>query len=395
MKPFYKKISFCTFLGIQLLFFSNRAHSQCNCPGGSTPQTIVHTKTITTSMEVNEISFPQFDPSTGILVCVDVNAEITAITRIRIENDEMFAADYRISYSRTSTIEGPGLDSTLVSSYSKGYGPYSLDASDGVYFSGPDYYISNWDTVLNKKKLTQTVNADVTPFMGSGTVTYNYYLRTISRITGGGNYLGGPLTRDIVSLSLTYNYCPNTVLASGIQNFTLQQTEDNHVQINWEVENELAGHGYEAEVSSNSRDFTGFATVMAQPGDIAKYSVNYSINSGSPGTLYFRIKKSGLKGISYSAVKSIRMGKEEAFVRLFPNPATDKLMLRFTGSREGDYFAEIFNSVGHVVKTARIANTGLETFSVSISDLPQGLYFITLSGEGGVKQVGLKFLVKK
>ena len=395
MKPFYKKISFCIFPGILLLYFSNSAQSQCNCPGGSAPQTIVHTKTITTSMEVNEISFPQFDPSTGILVCADVNAEITAITRIRIENDEMFAADYRISYSRTSTIEGPGLDPTLVSSYSKGYGPYSLDASDGVYFSGPDYYISNWDTVLNKKKLSQTVNADVTPFMGSGTVTYNYYLRTISRITGGGNYLGGPLTRDIVSLSLTYNYCPNTVLSSGILNFTLKEMDDSQVRINWEVENELAGPGYVVEVSTNNRDFTGFAAVMAQPGDIAKYSVSYPINNISSGTLYFRIKKLALKGTSYSGIKSIRIGKEKALVQVYPNPATDKLMLRFNGSPEEDYFAEIFNSIGHVVKTARISNSGSETFSLSITELPPGLYFITISGEGGVKQGGLKFLVKK
>lgn len=346
-------------------------------------------------MEVNEISFPQFDPSVGILVCADVNAEITAITRIRIENDEMFAADYRISYSRTSTIEGPGLDPTLVSSYSKGYGPYSLEASDGVYFSGPDYYISNWDTVLNKKKLSQTVNADVTPFMGSGSITYNYYLRTISRITGGGNYLGGPLTRDIVTLSLTYNYCPNMVLATGILNFSVQQKEEDKVRINWEVENETSGFVYEVEVSSDSRNFTAFARATAQPGEFSKYTVDYNLNNNPAATLYFRIKKTGLKVSSYSQIKSIRLEKDEPVMSVFPNPAIDKIMLRFPAGSPVDYQAEIFNSTGHIVKNVRIANTLNGLYTIGINDLPAGLYFITLRGEGGHKKVALKFLVKK
>ncbi|MGZ5247842.1 MAG: choice-of-anchor E domain-containing protein, partial [Flavitalea sp.] len=133
MKQIYIRIPFIIPLLVFILF-SQQVSAQCNCSGGTAAQTVVHRTLISTSMESTNFNFPQFDPAVGQLICANVSATITATTRIRIENDEIFPATYRISYSRTSTISGPGLNPTLVSAYSKNYGPYNLAESDGVYF---------------------------------------------------------------------------------------------------------------------------------------------------------------------------------------------------------------------------------------------------------------------
>ncbi len=377
MKQIYTRIPFIIPLLVSVLF-TKQAAAQCSCTGGSAPQTVVHRTLISTSMESTNFSFPQFDPTVGQLICANVSATITATTRIRIENDEIFDATYRISYARTSTISGPGLNPTLVSSYSKGYGPYDLAASDGVYFSGPDYLITNRDTVLNKKKLEATINSDVTPFLGYGSVTYNYNLSTVSRITGGGNYLGGPLTNDIIDFTLTYSYCPTTVLATGLKTFNAELGAENKVNLNWTADSEEPGIAYTTEISRNGREFAQISRILSEGNYSTRYSADYELTEQDPSRLYFRIKRTDRQGRSiYSEVRQVNISSQGMItLHTYPNPATKKITVDFGKLTDGNMLVEIRDPAGKTYQRSTMRVSHSRTLDINLVNMPSGIYFL-------------------
>lgn len=365
-----------------LLLIPRSGRSQCSCSGGTAPQTIVHRTVISTSMESTNFSFPQFDPSVGQLICADVKTSITAVTRIRMENDEIFPASYRINYSRTSTISGPGLSPTLVSSYSKNYGPYNLAESDGVYFSGPDYIITPRDTVLNKKLLTATINGDVTPFLGYGSVTYNYNLSTLSRISGGGNYLGGPLTTDFIDFTLTYSYCPTTVLATGLKTFTAELA-DKKVALSWTADKEMNGTTYTTEISRNGKDFSSLSRVVANTGNNqTRYNSSYDLKETDPSKLYFRIRRTDLSGrSSYSEIRQVNIQGKELKISTYPNPATKKINIDLGRIMDGNLTLEISDPAGQVYQRTSIQAKQSRTVGMDLVNMPSGIYFLRMTDQ--------------
>jgi hypothetical protein len=260
------------------LFIPQQTQAQCTCPDGSAAQTQVYNQSLATSMETSIFTFPQFDPTVGTLICTNVSALISSVVRIRLENDELFDASYRIRYNRSSTISGAGLSPTLVHTFSKNYGPYDLAASDGEYFSGPDFIITDRDSILKNKLLAQTITGDVTPFLGNGFVDYTYTLTGGSNISGGGNYLGGPLTSDFIDFTLTYSYCEATLLANSIRNFNVVSTPDNTARIQWVTENEVSGNRYQIEVSQDGRSYKAIALLAASKEERSQYSYIYQLD---------------------------------------------------------------------------------------------------------------------
>src|SRR5688572_6383450 len=112
MKQHY--IIMCVLALLQLsLFIPQKTLGQCTCPNGTAPMTQEHNRSLVTSMETSIFSFPQFDPTAGTLICTNVSALISSVVQIRLENDEIFGAPYRIRYNRSSAISGAGLSPTL------------------------------------------------------------------------------------------------------------------------------------------------------------------------------------------------------------------------------------------------------------------------------------------
>ncbi|MGZ5248011.1 MAG: T9SS type A sorting domain-containing protein, partial [Flavitalea sp.] len=295
-----------------------------------------------------------------------------------IENDEIFPATYRISYIRTSTISGPGLNPTLVSSYSKNYGPYYLAESDGNYFSGADYLITARDTVLNKKKLEETVSSNITPFLGYGTVSYNYNLSTLSRITGGGNYLGGPLTNDIIDFTLTYSYCPTTVLATGLKTFNAELGEENKVNLNWTADSEESGTAYTTEISRNGKDFSQISRILSEGSFSTRYSADYQVNEQDPSRLYFRIKRTDRQGkYSYSEIRQINISTQGLItLSTYPNPATKRVTVDFGKSTDGNMLVEIRDPAGKTYQRSIIRVSHSRSLDINLVNMPSGLYFL-------------------
>jgi hypothetical protein len=80
----------------------------------------------------------------------------------------------------------------------------------------------------------------------------------------------------------------------------------------------------------------------------------------------------------------------EAFLSVYPNPATDKIIVKL-GSVSEKAYAEIYNSVGQLVKTA-VPVMGTEA-ELNISDLAKGIYIVRVVNGNEIHNV--KIAVEK
>jgi hypothetical protein len=81
-------------------------------------------------------------------------------------------------------------------------------------------------------------------------------------------------------------------------------------------------------------------------------------------------------------------------IRIFPNPATDKLNLELAVSDPGNYIVQLFdmNSRRVLVVDEKYFYRGKHGYSVDISNLRLGQYVLDVSGNN--KSATKKFLVK-
>jgi len=370
--------------------------AQCTCANGSAPMTQVYNQSLSTSMETTMFSFPQFDPTVGTLVCTNVSALISSVVRIRMENDELFDAIYRIRYNRSSTISGPGLSPMLVHTFSKNYGPYDLAASDGVYFSGPDFIITPKDSILKNKLLTATISSNVAPLLGYGFVDYTYTLSGNSSISGGGNYLGGPLTSDFIDFTLTYSYCDNALLASSIRNFNVVKSDDHTAKIKWVTDNEVEGNRYQIEVSSDGRSYKAIGLLSAAPENNSTYSYTYELDNEDPGDLHFRVRQTTSTLVArYSPVKTISLNKSPRLFAVHPNPAHDMMTIQFGLPVSGRMKLEIRNAQGLLVDQRSFQANNQSEYRFQLgSKVAQGVYYLSAVNLRSGKRYAERIILK-
>lgn len=75
----------------------------------------------------------------------------------------------------------------------------------------------------------------------------------------------------------------------------------------------------------------------------------------------------------------------------YPNPAISDLTVSYTLNKTADVNINVTNAIGQTMKTQNIANTASGKAQFSVADLPNGLYFYTVSADG--ESVTRRFVV--
>lgn len=361
MKDFYIRVPRLLALVVLLFYLPTHSIAQCLCSDGSAPQTLTYSQTraITPLEDSTDFFLMQFNPTLGQLTCADVFSFVTTVVRMRLENDELFPLTYRVSYQKTSRITGPGLTPDLINNVTKNYGPYNLAATDGVYFSGPDYVFIGPDSVLKNRYFNRLVNSAVAPFLGYGTLSFNYKGTGKTTVTGGINYIFSVSSQDVVTVGVTYSYCPMGLLANGLNNFKAVRKAKEDVLLTWTAQNEVSSNQYELELSRNSNDFASIGKVNAQTvggSTASSYQFPYHINNTTGGTLYFRVKQISADGkVTYSPIRSIALETAPANgIGVYPNPARNKVQLQFDRPLQGEYELSLVSVSGQVVMSRMV-----------------------------------------
>lgn len=401
MKQCYPKVSAILAILTLLFYLPTSLNAQCLCENGNAPQTVTYqqTRNIRPIDDSTTFDLLQFNPTLGQLTCVTVFSYITGIVRMRLENDEIYPVGYRIAYNRNDQIRGPGLSTAITNSFSKNYGPYALDASDGTYFAGPDFVAIGPDSVLKNRYLSRNLTAGLAPFLGYGSLQYNYKVTGRTTVTGSINYIFSVSSQDIVTVGITYSFCPTALLSSGIKDFAASKKSQNDVYLTWISENEVKSNKYEIEISKNNKDFEKAGEIDANTiagSTSSKYEYPYRINRTNSGNLYFRIKQINSAGKAvYSPVKMVNLLESKAGFSIYPNPVRNKVQLQFDNAVSGDFRVEIVNIAGQVIFNRDIKLKESNILSIDLPETPAaGVYYLRAKDINSAKIYSGKLIVQ-
>lgn len=364
------------------------------CSDGTPAQTQQHT--ISTNFSSNSItifSVPQFDATAGTLVCVNAKVYLTSIIRMRLENDEVFPIDYTVKYQRRDTFSGPGISPDVVGTINKNYGPYSLDASDGDPFAGPDFVSIGPDTIYNLK-LYEATTADVVPYLGTDSIDFSYKSVVNTFAIGSDVYALAVTATNRVDFVVNYNYCNTGVLAMNIKNFQAALAGDD-ITVKWTTQNEIKSNNYEIEVGENGTHFYSIGSKKSvADGTSAEYDHKYHLNKSPAGKLYVRIRQVNGNKSRYSQVRVLSADQQiQPKVSIFPNPVVRNINMTFDEPLSGEFSIELSNQVGQVVLQQKVSLMNSTKIEVLVGNSPPtGIYYLKARQAGTGKVYSGKLL---
>jgi hypothetical protein len=384
MKQKYTRL-FTATLPFILIFFSNQSAYTQTCPDGSPSGGTAFDTTIAFASGITstQVKFPKFDPQTGMVTCVRLCITITGvIDTLALQNFAGSPQTGTFNYVRTDDLTGPGLVTPLTNSVNQSYGPYPLAAYDGSPGTGPDFYSTAHDTILNAQ-LCRTLNdsTSIAQFYGLDSVSYNYSINvsTNASITGGSSS-SLVLTSALVNFHFQYCTCPPLVLPLNIYSFNLTKLTENKVELKWQgYDDPYGNYHYEAEMSRNS---ISFSTIGTFPKNIEAeaYQMIYTAN-GENGPHYFRIKQVYSNGyVRYSNIMQVTLENPGSpKFSISPNPSSGIIGIKFDDRSAGRFVIQIYNSQGQMIVKKEIVSTG--SSYVQIGSLTSGAYWLRLTDE--------------
>ncbi|MEO5683342.1 MAG: choice-of-anchor E domain-containing protein [Chitinophagaceae bacterium] len=392
MKNIYTKTFFLLFTIALQLYLPAGLQAQCLCALGvpATPQKQVITIPPTTISTLN-FTFQQFDPSIGTLNCIKVEDTITGISYTGALNTGPDSTAFLFLLSLTSKISGPGVN--IVQPFSKTYGYDTLSAygtpGDTITY-GPQNIIPNPTGGAN--------TGGNAAYIGMGTVNFTYAING-GMITqdGGSNYKSAVSTTIGGTIGLTYYYCPSSLLAGNMRNFSAVK-RDNSIMLKWEAQNTPETDQFDIEYSIDGNAFTAVAQVAAGRGAAATtYNYKYPLNGNSSGAVYFRIKQTGNNDQPvYSAVQKIMLNeKTAAGFSIYPNPVTNGMAITFEQPLSGDYSVDLVNLSGQVVVNKKVKLINSNNIPVSWTSKPApGIYFTRITNTSSMEQQIVRVVIQ-
>ena len=362
-----------------LAYIPPKIYGQCLCSGGDPATALTyHVRLDTTDAPSSTISFPKFNPSLGILACVNFKDTLSLISTSEVINTASVPVSYRFLLSVTNDVAGPFIG--LNESATRNYGPTLLgqagDPTDRTIY-GPD--------TLFKYSTHSTSPSGVAPYLGSsGNVNFVYTVNGgLISTQGGINYTYQIVSKYWGGFSLTYYWCPNLVLATNIKNFSAYK-KDNAVLLKWITDNNTQGTNYRVEFSTDGNNFIGVGQLDPKDltGASTQHEFQYAPGNSTSGKIYFRIKQIDAQGkVTYSPVRTVNLNDNEAagFV-VYPNPVDRKVSMQFDRSLSGNFLVEVTNLSGQVMynRNIRLANSNNIQFEMS-NPPPSGIYYLKLT----------------
>ncbi|MCC6281287.1 MAG: T9SS type A sorting domain-containing protein [Saprospiraceae bacterium] len=163
---------------------------------------------------------------------------------------------------------------------------------------------------------------------------------------------------------------------------TLKNKRDALLQ--WETATETNNAGFEVEISGDAgRTFKKAGFVAAAP----ERSYQYTVTGLEDGEYYFRLQQIDHDGtVSYSPIRSLRIGQQQSELSVFPNPAQQVLTVQLPQKREGDLTLQVLNQMSQVLRTLTVS-ADQALVQIGIEDLPAGIYVLEVRFGGVLEAI--------
>lgn len=159
------------------------------------------------------------------------------------------------------------------------------------------------------------------------------------------------------------------------------------VVLQWKTSNEINNAGFDIERSADAVHWEKLAFKLASQS--ASTVVTYYFTDARPldGTSYYRLKQMDRDGLfTYSKTIQVNRSKQVASIRVWPNPTSDVLNIRFAENQFAGRL-QLYNTNGELVLQRSIYNQ--QGYHINLKTLPGGTYYLYCISESGtiVKQV--------
>jgi hypothetical protein len=344
-----------------------------------------------------------FDPGAGSQVLSSVAG-----------SDDIFIVklDTSGNYSWSKQVAG--------SSYEYTYG-IALDAGGNVYTTG--YFSATVDfdpgpAVLNLTSSAGSPDIFILKLDPAGNFTW-------AKQMGSTNFdIGNSLTVDGSNNIFTTGSFKNTVdfdPGAGVFNLTSSGSSDLFIQkmsqasvlpvewasftgnrinninrLEWITATEHNNAFFTLERSNDGLIFEPLSNIPGAGNSSGPLHYRYEDKNAFFPITYYRLKQTNLDGNSkYSGVISIRAGDEGSrqIISVFPNPVTDKIRFVYHSGEKNVLCLQLVNNTGAVLKIReQKVEIGENTITVSVGEIPAGIYLIKVLAGNGYNQVVGSFI---
>ncbi len=170
--------------------------------------------------------------------------------------------------------------------------------------------------------------------------------------------------------------------------------QDRFIKVNWSTSTETNNEGFHLQRSvSPSTGFEDIAWIEGAGTTVEAQSYTFNDENVETGIrYYYRLKQMDYDGTSsLSEVVSAILASKGLSFDLFPNPASDMIYIKpgiFQNGRMAN--VSITDATGKLYRNETLEFA--EEMPINVSELPSGVYFLTLESEGDVQTV--KFMVE-
>jgi hypothetical protein len=159
-------------------------------------------------------TLPQFDPSLGTLLSVDITNAGQFVSDIKVESLDSASSTITATDSGSLTLTGPGLSALVTNSSTSE--TFNATAFDGVIdFGGTSGHDFGSQTANGSNSFTITAASDLAAYTGTGSVTLTEVAHATSAASGAGNLITQINTHASAQISIVYHYIPSNCLKPG------------------------------------------------------------------------------------------------------------------------------------------------------------------------------------
>jgi trimeric autotransporter adhesin len=154
--------------------------------------------------------------------------------------------------------------------------------------------------------------------------------------------------------------------------------------LQWKTDNETNTSSFIVERSIDGRNYKTIGSVAAANSPGIHYYDFTDINITSLGltTIYYRLRQTDIDGrYTYSNIVVLSIVNNKFVVRLYPNPAKDRLNMTINISQTEKLQWQLLDHTGRVIKNGAYNLSGGSTaVSIDLAGLSSGIYLMQLNG---------------
>jgi len=196
--------------------------------------------------------------------------------------------------------------------------------------------------------------------------------------------------------ALTFEAPEDAALPLELLQFNAR-AQQRFIALDWQSAAEHNFDGYELQRSTDGSSFEKITWIPGK-GGVSNNDYRYEDHNADPGILYYyRLKMLDTDGVfTYSAVRSVQLGKTWDKPVITPNPTEGFCSISFVAPKEGSGTLEITDPSGKKVAEQNIQfGSGSNNLQLDLNGVAPGTYFVQLFVEGAAGQWNVRVVVAR